>query len=96
MGPLKAKLRSLWMEEKGKAMTAHEKRVATIKRTIQAWESIKDTTVRKVVNKALNTTCILSVAVQIGQGLAAMPSLSYVLREMPLSTVPQAQERPLS
>ncbi|ETL47991.1 hypothetical protein L914_02370 [Phytophthora nicotianae] len=76
MGPLKAKLRSLWMEEKGKAMTAHEKRVATIKRTIQAWESIKDTT--------------------IGQGLAAMPSLSYVLREMPLSTVPQAQERPLS
>ncbi|ETP52537.1 hypothetical protein F442_02473, partial [Phytophthora nicotianae P10297] len=55
MGPLKAKLRSLWMEEKGKAMTAHEKRVATIKRTIQAWESIKDTTVRKVVNKALNT-----------------------------------------
>ncbi|ETM54276.1 hypothetical protein L914_02371, partial [Phytophthora nicotianae] len=44
MGPLKAKLRSLWMEEKGKAMTAHEKRVATIKRTIQAWESIKDTT----------------------------------------------------
>ncbi|ETM38041.1 hypothetical protein L914_15558 [Phytophthora nicotianae] len=56
MGPLKAKLRSLWMEEKGKAMTAHEKRVSTIKRTIQVWESIKDTTVRKAFNKALNTT----------------------------------------
>ncbi|KAG6950278.1 hypothetical protein JG687_00014352 [Phytophthora cactorum] len=55
MGPLKSKLRALWLEETDKAMGAREKRVVTIKRTIQAWESINTSTVTKAFNKALNT-----------------------------------------
>ncbi|KAG6943794.1 hypothetical protein JG688_00017429 [Phytophthora aleatoria] len=41
--------------ETEKAMGAREKRVVTIKRTIQAWESINTSTVTKAFNKALNT-----------------------------------------
>ncbi|KAG3201665.1 hypothetical protein PC128_g3742 [Phytophthora cactorum] len=55
MGPLKAKLKALWLVEKTTATTASEKRLATIKRTIKAWESIEPETVTKAFNKALKT-----------------------------------------
>ncbi|KAG3161856.1 hypothetical protein PC128_g20722 [Phytophthora cactorum] len=45
MGPLKAKLKALWLVEKTTATTASEKRLATIKRTIKAWGSIEPETV---------------------------------------------------
>eukprot|EP00644_Phytophthora_capsici_P001163 jgi/Phyca11/129677/e_gw1.86.161.1 len=55
MGPLKAKLKALWLFENATATTAKEKRLATIKRTIAAWESIEAATVTSAFNKALNT-----------------------------------------
>lgn len=55
MGPLKAKLKALWLTEKATATTAKEKRIATIKRVIAAWESIEANTVTKAFNKALDT-----------------------------------------
>ncbi|GMF54287.1 unnamed protein product [Phytophthora fragariaefolia] len=55
MGPLKAKLKALWLLEKNTATTAKEKRLATIKRAISAWESIEAETVTKAFNKALKT-----------------------------------------
>lgn len=53
MGPLKAKLRTFWVTEKGVAKTAAEKRLAMVKRTIAAWEAIPEDTVRKSFVKAL-------------------------------------------
>ncbi|GMF44552.1 unnamed protein product [Phytophthora fragariaefolia] len=63
MGPLKAKLKALWMEERPPPLkgekrpkkTAKEKRLETIKRAIKAWESIDSTTVTRSFNKALLT-----------------------------------------
>ncbi|KAG6941885.1 hypothetical protein JG687_00019383 [Phytophthora cactorum] len=55
MGPLKAKLKALWLVEKTTATTASKKRLATIKRTIKTWESIEPETITKVFNKALKT-----------------------------------------
>ncbi|POM75176.1 Hypothetical protein PHPALM_7757 [Phytophthora palmivora] len=55
MGPLKAKLKALWLFENTTATTAKEKRLTTIKRAISAWESIKADTVTCAFNKALKT-----------------------------------------
>ncbi|KAJ8569195.1 hypothetical protein ON010_g6063 [Phytophthora cinnamomi] len=56
MGPLKAKLKALWLTENTTATTAKEKRTTTIKRAIAAWESIEGDTVTKAFNKALKTS----------------------------------------
>ncbi|KAG3073282.1 hypothetical protein PI124_g20853 [Phytophthora idaei] len=64
MGPLKAKLKELWLTErppplkpgeKRKNKTAADKRLETIKRAIKAWESLDPETVTKAFNKALLT-----------------------------------------
>ncbi|KAG3211244.1 hypothetical protein JG687_00012174 [Phytophthora cactorum] len=64
MGPLKAKLKELWLAErppplkpgeKRKKKTAADKRLETIKRAITAWESLDPETVTKALNKALLT-----------------------------------------
>ncbi|ETP24681.1 hypothetical protein F441_02362 [Phytophthora nicotianae CJ01A1] len=45
MGPLKAKLKALWLFESTTATTAKEQHLATIKCAISAWESIAADTV---------------------------------------------------
>ncbi|KUF98716.1 Dimodular nonribosomal peptide synthase [Phytophthora nicotianae] len=55
MGPLKAKLKALWLFESTTATSAKEKRLATIKRAISAWESIAADTVTSAFNKTLKT-----------------------------------------
>ncbi|GMF37659.1 unnamed protein product [Phytophthora fragariaefolia] len=64
MGPLKAMLKELWMDErppppppgqKPKKKIAKDKRIETINRTIKAWESFKPKTIRSAFNKALLT-----------------------------------------
>ncbi|KAF0717935.1 Aste57867_1997 [Aphanomyces stellatus] len=52
MGPLKSTLRSLWLRETP-VVTAAEKRMKMIQRTIKAWDSISEETVRKSFVKAL-------------------------------------------
>jgi hypothetical protein len=54
MGPLKAKLRSLWLEEGSfEQASAAEKRMRMISRTIAVWESFPEATVRSAFIKAL-------------------------------------------
>ncbi|ETL48097.1 hypothetical protein L916_02252, partial [Phytophthora nicotianae] len=55
MGPLKAKLKALWLFESTTATTAKEQHLATIKCAISAWESIAADTVTSAFNKALKT-----------------------------------------
>ncbi|KAE9341169.1 hypothetical protein PF008_g10754 [Phytophthora fragariae] len=64
MGPLKSKLKALWMlerppplrdGEKRAKKTAKDKRLETIKRTIKAWDEIEPDTIIKSFNKALLT-----------------------------------------
>ncbi|KAH9120880.1 hypothetical protein LEN26_010929 [Aphanomyces euteiches] len=45
MGPLKSKLRSLWLKEKP-VVTAAEKRMMMIKRTITAWSSLSNDVIK--------------------------------------------------
>ncbi|KAF0745508.1 hypothetical protein AaE_008410 [Aphanomyces astaci] len=52
MGPLKAKLRSKWLLETP-VVTASEKRLKMVERTIAAWDSISTSTVRSSFEKAL-------------------------------------------
>ncbi|RHZ04941.1 hypothetical protein DYB26_010768 [Aphanomyces astaci] len=52
MGPLKAKLRSLWLQEKP-VKSAAEKRMKMIERTIKAWESLSESAVKRSFEKAL-------------------------------------------
>ncbi|KAF0729844.1 hypothetical protein Ae201684_012627 [Aphanomyces euteiches] len=52
IGPLKAKLRSLWLREKP-VTTAREKRMMMIKRTIKAWNSLTEEVVLKSFEKAV-------------------------------------------
>ncbi|KAF0692514.1 Aste57867_16416 [Aphanomyces stellatus] len=58
MGPLKAKLRSKWLYEKP-VVSAAEKRLAMIKRTIEVWEEMSTETVRRSFEKALPKILIL-------------------------------------
>ncbi|KAJ0407212.1 hypothetical protein ATCC90586_004524 [Pythium insidiosum] len=53
MGPLKANLRALWLKELSPARTAAEKRLATIKRTIAAFETITSETITGSFAKAI-------------------------------------------
>ncbi|KAJ0392002.1 hypothetical protein P43SY_003546 [Pythium insidiosum] len=53
MGPLKSKLRALWLAEPKPAKTAAAKRRAMIMRTIAAWDEITEDTVAKSFEKAL-------------------------------------------
>ncbi|KAE9240874.1 hypothetical protein PF002_g9542 [Phytophthora fragariae] len=64
MGPLKSKLKALWMlerppplrdGEKRAMKTVKDKRLETIKRTIKAWDEIEPDTIIKSFNKALLT-----------------------------------------
>ncbi|RHY98005.1 hypothetical protein DYB37_004741 [Aphanomyces astaci] len=52
MGPLKSKLRKKWLTEKP-VVTAAEKRLAMIQRTIQAWEEMPCDLIRSSFEKAL-------------------------------------------
>ncbi|RHY17809.1 hypothetical protein DYB36_013148, partial [Aphanomyces astaci] len=52
MGPLKSKLRSMWLHEVP-VVTASEKRHAMILRTIAAWEAMPNTLVTRAFSKAL-------------------------------------------
>ena len=52
MGPFKAKMRNVWLSETFAAKTTKEKRLATINRTIQAWDEISDIVIRKSFQKA--------------------------------------------
>jgi len=52
MGPLKAKLRSLWLKETPVA-SAEDKRRCMIRRVIDAWDDIKSTTIARSFEKAL-------------------------------------------
>jgi hypothetical protein len=59
MGPLKAKLRSLWLEECSfEHVSAAEKRVRMITRTIKVWDEISKETVRASFSKALPTATV--------------------------------------
>jgi hypothetical protein len=59
MGPLKAKLRSLWLEECSfEHVSAAEKRVRTIARAIKVWDEISPETVRMSFTKALPTASV--------------------------------------
>ncbi|RHY25651.1 hypothetical protein DYB32_008177 [Aphanomyces invadans] len=53
MGPFKKMCRTEWIKEE-KVVTAAEKRLATIKRSIKVWNDMKQETVRKSFEKALN------------------------------------------
>ncbi|KAJ0390660.1 hypothetical protein P43SY_011835 [Pythium insidiosum] len=53
MGPLKANLRALWLKELSPARTAAEKRLAMIKRTIAAFETITSETIKGSFAKAI-------------------------------------------
>ncbi|ETV63996.1 hypothetical protein H257_19071 [Aphanomyces astaci] len=52
MGPLKSKLRKKWLTEKP-VVTAAEKHLAMIQRTIQAWEEMPCDLIRSSFEKAL-------------------------------------------
>ncbi|KAF0712072.1 Aste57867_4924 [Aphanomyces stellatus] len=52
MGPLKSMMRSLWLKEKP-VITAAEKRMAMIKRTIAAWDALSEVAVKKSLIKAI-------------------------------------------
>ncbi|KAH9110184.1 hypothetical protein AeMF1_014940 [Aphanomyces euteiches] len=52
MGPLKARMRSLWLREKP-VTSAAEKRLAMIQRTIKAWDSLSEDVVMKSFFKAI-------------------------------------------
>ncbi|KAF0698755.1 Aste57867_10660 [Aphanomyces stellatus] len=52
MGPLKSMMRSLWLKEKP-VITAAEKRIAMIKRTIAAWDALSEVAVKKSFIKAI-------------------------------------------
>ena len=53
MGPFKAKMRKHWLSESFVAKTAKEKRLATINRTIQAWDEISVIVIKKSFQKAI-------------------------------------------
>jgi len=53
MGPFKAKLRGLWLSDPVVYTTAQEKRLACIKRSIAAWESISVDTIKSAFAKAI-------------------------------------------
>jgi hypothetical protein len=54
MGPLKRKIRSLWLREKvDRTATAKDKRIRSIKRTIRAWQEISADVVRRSFVKAI-------------------------------------------
>jgi len=53
MGPFKAKLRGLWLADPVVYTTAREKRLACIKRSIAAWESISMETIKSAFVKAI-------------------------------------------
>ncbi|KAH9138676.1 hypothetical protein AeRB84_017020, partial [Aphanomyces euteiches] len=53
MGPFKSVLRRMWLAETTTQRTAKEKRMATIKRAIAAWEAITPETIRSSFRKAL-------------------------------------------
>ncbi|RHY64913.1 hypothetical protein DYB38_006220 [Aphanomyces astaci] len=53
MGPFKSMCRTEWIKE-GKVVTAAEKRLAMIKRAIKVWNDMKEDTIRKSFEKALN------------------------------------------
>ncbi|RQM30416.1 hypothetical protein B5M09_013721 [Aphanomyces astaci] len=59
MGPLKSKLRKKWLTEKP-VVTAAEKRLAMIQRTIQAWEEMSCDLIRSSFEKAkcLSAHCL--------------------------------------
>ncbi|RHY53191.1 hypothetical protein DYB26_013287 [Aphanomyces astaci] len=56
MGPLKSKLRKKWLTEKS-VVTAAEKRLAMIQRTIQAWEEMSCDLIRSSFEKAKCLCC---------------------------------------
>jgi len=54
MGPLKRKIRSLWLREKvDRTATAKDKRIRSIKRTIRGWQEISADVVRRSFVKAI-------------------------------------------
>ncbi|RHY70350.1 hypothetical protein DYB34_008867, partial [Aphanomyces astaci] len=53
MGPFKSMCRTEWIKE-GKVVTVAEKRLAMIKRAIKVWNDMKEDTIRKSFEKALN------------------------------------------
>ncbi|KAF0724855.1 hypothetical protein Ae201684_016604 [Aphanomyces euteiches] len=53
MGPFKAKLRKLYLQEAYHPSSAVEKRMACIKRAIKAWELITPETIKKAFDKAI-------------------------------------------
>lgn len=53
MGPFKARLRSLWLQELETPTTAAAKRLTTIKRAIKAWEWMPSATVISSFDKAI-------------------------------------------
>jgi hypothetical protein len=52
MGPFKQMCRSEWLKEE-KVISASDKRLAMIKRTIKVWDAMKEETIRKSFEKAL-------------------------------------------
>jgi hypothetical protein len=56
MGPFKAKMRSLWLEEFTTPTSMSEKRNRLIQRAIKAWEQIDAATIVSSVNKAIPKT----------------------------------------
>ena len=53
MGPLKAKMRNVWLSETFAAKITKGKRLVTINRAIQAWDEISDIVIRKSFQKAI-------------------------------------------
>jgi hypothetical protein len=56
MGPFKAKMRSLWLEELTIPTSMAEKRNRLIQRAIKTWEQIDAATIASSFNKAIART----------------------------------------
>ncbi|KAF0714289.1 Aste57867_3929 [Aphanomyces stellatus] len=60
MGPLKSKLRAEWLHEKP-VVTAAEKRLAMILRTIKVWDAIPSSLIRRSFEKALPKSTVVAI-----------------------------------
>jgi DDE superfamily endonuclease len=60
MGPFKSRLRSRWLRERARSnLTAAEKRMVMIRRSIAAWEDMSESVVAKSFEKAVPKTAVV-------------------------------------
>jgi hypothetical protein len=86
MGPLKAKLRWLWLEECSfERVTAAEKRKRMMERTIAVWDSISIDTVRSAFAKALPPATVSSNVLAFANTITIL--LQYIILYFNVSTV---------